>query len=101
MPGLRTVLKTAVVLLLINDTVRCYTINSGNKNRTFDGLGALSGGGATSKLLPEYPETERSLDLDLVLDVLFKPQHLASFQILKVEIGGDSDSTEGSEASHS
>ena len=35
-----------------------------------------------------------------MLDALFKPQHLASLQILKVEIGGDADSTEGSESSH-
>jgi hypothetical protein len=32
-----------------------YTIDSRSKNRTFDGVGALSGGGATTKLLPEYP----------------------------------------------
>ena len=36
---------------------------------TFDGIGGLSGGGATSVLLPDYPEQERSE----VLDFLFKP----------------------------
>ena len=30
-----------------------YLIDSDAKNRTFDGVGALSGGGATTKLLPE------------------------------------------------
>jgi hypothetical protein len=73
-----------------------YKVDSGRKNRTFDGVGALSGGGATTKLLPEYPEPHRSA----ILDVLFKPKHLASLQILKIEIGGDADSTEGSESSH-
>lgn len=60
-----------------------YTIDSRAKNRTFDGVGALSGGGATTKLLPEYPEPARSA----ILDALFKPGHLAALQILKVEIG--------------
>jgi galactosylceramidase len=64
--------------------------------RTFDGVGALSGGGATSKLLFSYPEPQRTQ----ILDTLFKPQFGASLQILKVEIGGDSCSTEGSESSH-
>ena len=73
-----------------------YAVDFAQRNRTFDGVGALSGGGATTKLLPEYPEPERSA----VLDVLFKPGYLASLQLLKVEIGGDADSTEGSEASH-
>lgn len=60
-----------------------YLIDSSEKNRTFDGVGALSGGGATTKLLPEYPEAARSA----ILDALFKPGHLAALQILKIEIG--------------
>ncbi|CAE7706485.1 galc [Symbiodinium pilosum] len=63
---------------------------------TFDGVGGLSGGGATSVLLPNYAETSRSE----VLDYLFKPNFGASLQILKVEIGGDSQSTDGTESSH-
>eukprot|EP00035_Acanthoeca_spectabilis_P015476 m.309082 g.309082 ORF g.309082 m.309082 type:complete len:229 (-) comp16369_c0_seq59:7333-8019(-) len=66
------------------------------KGRTFDGVGGLSGGGATSKLLPSYPAEQRAQ----ILDLLFKPQFGASLDILKVEIGGDGDSTEGSESSH-
>jgi len=62
----------------------------------FDGLGAISGGGATSRLLPDYPEPQRSD----ILDLLFLPNHGASLQILKVEIGGDSQTTDGTEASH-
>lgn len=64
--------------------------------QTFDGIGALSGGGATSVLLPYYPEESRSQ----ILDYLFKPNFGASLQILKVEIGGDSQSTDGTEPSH-
>merc|ERR1719174_2715191 len=62
----------------------------------FDGLGAISGGGATSRLLPDYAEPSRSQ----ILDYLFKPNFGASIQMLKVEIGGDSQSTDGTESSH-
>lgn len=62
----------------------------------FDGIGGLSGGGATSRLLVNYAEPYRSQ----ILDYLFKPNFAASLHILKVEIGGDGQSTEGTEASH-
>jgi galactosylceramidase len=64
--------------------------------RRFDGLGALSGGGATSVFLRSYPEPQRSE----ILDYLFLPRFGASLQILKVEIGGDAQSTQGVESSH-
>ncbi|KAK6174597.1 hypothetical protein SNE40_017840 [Patella caerulea] len=64
--------------------------------RHFDGIGGLSGGGATSKLLVNYPEEQRNQ----ILDLLFKPNFGASLDILKVEIGGDAQSTDGTEASH-
>lgn len=65
-------------------------------DRIFDGIGGLSGGGATSRLLVNYPEPQRSQ----ILDYLFKPGFGASLQILKVEIGGDAQSTDGCESSH-
>ena len=52
----------------------------------FDGVGGLSGGGATSRLLPDYPKEAQSE----ILDLLFTPDYGASLQILKVEMGGDS-----------
>uniref|UniRef100_A0A8C2AMC8 Galactocerebrosidase n=1 Tax=Cyprinus carpio TaxID=7962 RepID=A0A8C2AMC8_CYPCA len=64
--------------------------------RSFDGIGALSGGGATSRLLVNYAEPYRSQ----ILDYLFKPKFGASLQILKVEIGGDAQTTDGTEPSH-
>ncbi|XP_046548398.1 galactocerebrosidase-like isoform X2 [Haliotis rubra] len=64
--------------------------------RVFDGIGAISGGGATSKLLVGYPERQRSE----ILDYLFKPNFGASFHILKVEIGSDTQSTDGTESTH-
>ena len=60
------------------------------------GIGGLSGGGATSRLLPDYPEDIRSQ----LFDYLFLPNFGASLQILKTEMGGGGQSTEGTEASH-
>ena len=44
------------------------------------GIGAISGGGATSRLLIDYPEAQR----DALLDLMFKPFAGAALQILKV-----------------
>lgn len=49
----------------------------------FDGIGGLSAG-ASSRLLIDYPEPQRSQ----VLDALFLPNYALAMQILKVEIGG-------------
>nr|XP_057934458.1 galactocerebrosidase isoform X2 [Doryrhamphus excisus] len=62
----------------------------------FDGIGGLSGGGATTRLLVNYAEPYRSQ----ILDYLFKPSFGASLHILKVEIGGDAQTTDGTEPSH-
>jgi len=70
-------------------------IDGNASGRTFDGFGAVSAG-ASSRLLLDYPEPYRSE----VLDYLFKPHYGASLQHLKVEIGGDTNSTDGSEPSH-
>jgi Glycosyl hydrolase family 59 len=63
--------------------------------RVFDGVGAISGGGGNSRFLIDYPAAQRSA----ILDYLFTPGYGASLQVLKVEIGGDANSTDGSEAS--
>ncbi|XP_021258153.1 galactocerebrosidase isoform X3 [Numida meleagris] len=70
--------------------------DAGGLGREFDGIGAISGGGATSRLLVNYQEPYRSQ----ILDYLFKPNFGASLHILKVEIGGDGQSTDGTEPSH-
>ncbi|MEI6677889.1 MAG: family 16 glycoside hydrolase [Mariniphaga sp.] len=70
-------------------------INFAAKGRTYEGIGALSAG-ASTRLLMDYPEPFRSQ----VLDFLFKPKYGASLQHLKVEIGGDVNSTCGTEPSH-
>ncbi len=68
------------------------TLDASRGGRVFEGFGALSAG-ASSKLLIDYPEPQRSE----VLDLLFKPKFGASLQHLKVEIGGDVNSTCGTE----
>src|SRR5271165_6617045 len=64
------------------------TVNGTSTGRVFSGLGGLSGGGGTSRLLWDYPAAQQSQ----ILDYLFKPNYGASLQILKVEVGGDVDS---------
>src|SRR6185437_14411782 len=71
------------------------TLNGGGSGRTFDGIGAISGGGGNSRLLVDYANPYQSQ----ILDYLFKPNYGANLQILKVEVGGDTNSTDGSEAS--
>lgn len=70
-------------------------INFNEKGRTFEGIGALSAG-ASTRLLINYSEPVRSQ----ILDFLFKPKFGANLQHLKVEIGGDVNSTCGTEPSH-
>jgi hypothetical protein len=69
--------------------------NGTSAGRTFDGIGAISGGGGNSRLLSDYPAAQQSQ----ILDYLFKPDYGANLQILKVEIGGDANSTDGAEPS--
>jgi galactosylceramidase len=73
-----------------------YTIDLAATGATFDGIGAISGGGGETVLLPSYPAEQQAQ----VLDYLFKPSYGAALHILKVEIGGDALSTDGAEPSH-
>ncbi len=93
--------------------------SAASRGQLWGGIGAISGGGATSALLRPYPEQQRSE----ILDLLFKPSFAASLPILKVEsarihpycwlyvlaltlfqlstpVGGDAQTTDGTESSH-
>jgi galactosylceramidase len=70
-------------------------LDPASPGRVFEGIGAVSAG-ASSRLLPDYPEPQRAQ----ILDFLFKPKFGAGFQHLKVEIGSGENSTCGSEPSH-
>ena len=85
-PVFYTVVSSQGTIIKLRDT---------NEGRVFEGIGALSAG-ASSKLLSDYPEEYRNQ----ILDLLFKPRFGASLQQIKVEIGGDVNSTDGSEPSH-
>jgi Glycosyl hydrolase family 59/Galactocerebrosidase, C-terminal lectin domain len=71
------------------------TLDGKDGGRIFEGVGVVSAG-ASSRLLIDYPEPYRSQ----ILDYLFKPNYGASLQHLKVEIGADTNSTDGAEPSH-
>ena len=70
-------------------------IDRGSSGLEFEGIGAVSAG-ASSRLLIDYPEPYRSD----ILDFLFKPHFGASLQHFKFELGGDINSTCGTEPSH-
>jgi hypothetical protein len=72
-----------------------YVVNGSKTAFEFDGHGGLSAGG-TSRLLIDYPKKEQGE----ILDYLFKPNFGASLGVLKLEIGGDAQSTDGTEPSH-
>jgi hypothetical protein len=75
-------------------SVTAITIDGRSAGAVFDGIGAISGGGGNSRLLIDYPPRQRSQ----ILDYLFGPGG-ADLQLLKLEIGGDANSTDGSEPS--
>ena len=70
------------------------TLSGADPSMAFDGHGGLSAG-ASSRLLRDYAEPQRSQ----VLDYLWKPGFGANLQICKIEIGGDTQSTDGTEPS--
>ena len=75
---------------------RPYPVDNAELGMAWEGVGAISGGGATTKLLMDYsPDVVSD-----ILDFMFKPNFGLDLDILKVEMGGDTDSTEGAEPSH-
>src|SRR5579875_4001499 len=62
-------------------------VNGSGGDRVYDGVGAVLGGGGNARYLMDYPAAERTQ----ILDYLFKPGYGASLQLLKLEIGGDSN----------
>src|SRR3954452_10663163 len=82
--------------ILYQDTVQMVKLQGNAGGKRFDGIGVVNGGGATSVLLKDYPEPQRSQILDLV----YKPKFGASVSALLVEIPGYVNSTQGSMPSH-
>jgi galactosylceramidase len=86
---------TALLTLPILSAQTTIVLDDHSARRVFDGIGAVSAG-ASSRLLIDYAEPYRSQ----ILDYLFKPSYGAALQHLKVEVGADVNSTDGSEPSH-
>ena len=70
-------------------------VDTSQPQRMWDGIGGLSAG-ASSRLLYDY-ETYIRND---ILDMLFTPKLGWAYQILKIETGGDCQSTWGTESSY-
>ena len=64
------------------------TLDFSAPGAVYDGIGALSGGGGVTRLLIDYDEAIQ----EDIYDILFKPNAGAALQIIKVEIGGDTQS---------
>ena len=90
-----TFCATLLASVVLSASAVDVTLDPRQPGRIFEGIGAVSAG-ASSRLLIDYPEPQRSE----ILDYLFKPNCGASLQHLKVEIGGDINSTDGTEPSH-
>ncbi|MBO0931979.1 hypothetical protein [Fibrella aquatilis] len=91
-------LRLAALTLLTGQALAqssVISVDLSSPGRVYEGIGGLSAG-ASSRLLADYPEPQKSQ----VLDLLFKPNFGASLNHLKVEIGGDVNSTDGTEPSH-
>lgn len=93
--ALSRALRSLLLLLLLAPFAVCdatvVVLNVSDVGAVYDGIGALSGGGGVTRLLIDYAP---ALQSD-ILDALFLPKAGASLQIIKVEIGGDTQSTEG------
>ncbi len=77
--------------------VQQISIGPDMAGKRFDGIGIVNGGGATSVLLKDYPEPQRSE----IMDMVYRPKFGASVSSMLAEIPGDGNSTQGSMPSHS
>src|SRR5579859_2382293 len=94
-PAIAAAVCAVMLVLPVAAQNTTIAVNGTQGGRTFDGIGAISGGGGNSRLLIDYPAAQQSQ----ILDYLFKPGYGANLQILKVEVGGDANSTDGAEPS--
>jgi len=83
------------VTAAVTSPAASYVVDGNQVSHEFDGHGGLSAG-ATTRLLPDYPLKQQSE----ILDYLFLPNFGASLGVVKLEIGGDTQSTDGTEPSH-
>ena len=98
--GLNNAATFFIILAVVRSstsTNSTYIVSSASGlGRRFDGVGGLSGGGCGTRLLTDYSAAW----YNQLIDFLFLPGFGASLHILKVEIGGDVQSGDGTEPSH-
>lgn len=70
-------------------------VNGDGGDKTYQGTGAILGGGGNARYLMDYKSAQR----DQILNYLFKTGYGASLQVLKLEIGGGTNSSDGAEPS--
>ena len=87
----------AAAVAVVGALAAVPTLDLSARGAPYTGIGALSGGGGVTRLLIDYPPAIQ----EDIYDILFKPKSGAALQIIKVEIGGDTQTTEGCELSHS
>jgi hypothetical protein len=96
--SIRKIIIVSCISLLFSQSIvaqkNIIKIDGKKTGRTFEGIGAISG--ISSRLLTDYPDLYKNQ----ILDILFKPKFGAGIQQLKLEIGGDVNSTDGSVPSH-
>ncbi|MEA4937585.1 MAG: hypothetical protein VB102_13250 [Paludibacter sp.] len=90
-----SVLALSLSIFVAESQHHTIYIKSTDSGKVYEGIGAVSAG-ASSRLLIDYEEPYRSD----ILDYLFKPQFGACLQHFKFEMGGDMNSTCGTEPSH-
>jgi galactosylceramidase len=94
--NLLAIIGVAIILLTTSSAAPTYIVSkAGGLGQRFDGIGGLSAG-ASSRLLADYDPVWYSQ----IMDYLFLHGFGAALHILKVEIGGDVQSTDGTESSH-
>jgi hypothetical protein len=94
-PGTGTTVSSVATAATAALPSTSITVNGSGGDRVYDGVGAILGGGGNARYLMDYPEPERTQ----ILDSLFKPGYGASLQLLKLEIGGGANSSDGAEPS--
>ncbi|MGC1377167.1 MAG: hypothetical protein WA821_13130 [Anaerolineales bacterium] len=93
--GMTFPLFGAQAAMMKANAAKAVTIDGNSAGRLFDGIGMVNSSG-TSKLLKDYPTAQRSD----ILNYLFKPNYGAGLTVMKNEIGGDINSSSGTEPSH-
>ncbi len=99
----RQLLVPAAAILALNamfcvqaaSAAQLIRVDGRSPGRIFEGIGGESAG-ASTRLLVDYPAKQRNE----ILDYLFKPDFGAALQNLKCELGGDMNSTDGTEPAY-